>query len=279
MPISSPKALHEFLNEIGAKPQKKLSQNFLIDQNILNKIASVARLEKGDQILEIGSGPGALTETLLAHGASVIAVEKDHLFATHLHRFHGVEVFEGDIRDFDFKNVSREKKLKVVANLPYSLTSPILGLLAPQNALFSQLTLMVQDEVAKRMVAKPSTSDYSSLTVFLNFYAEVHYAFKVSRRCFYPVPKVDSAIVTLNLVQREVPFEIEGFFATVRKAFQQRRKMLRRSLRGLFPVDTIEGSLSQLGLKKEVRTEELSLNQWVAFYEGLLSLQLDAKRV
>jgi 16S rRNA (adenine1518-N6/adenine1519-N6)-dimethyltransferase len=268
MSISSPSQLHEFLNAIGARPQKRLSQNFLIDQNILRKIVEASQCKPGEKVLEIGAGPGALTEALMKAGCVVTAVEKDHLFAKHLERFSDLKIFAGDIRDFDLESMGQGGTAKVSANLPYNLTSPILGLLAPRSDLFSDLTLMVQDEVARRMTAKPSTEDYSALTLFVNFYANVSYAFKVSRRSFYPAPKVDSAIVRLELCKRHLR-DVEGFFNTIKKAFQKRRKMLRSSLKEHFPLVNIEKTLSQIGLNSESRPENLSLEEWIAFHDTL----------
>jgi len=250
--------LLEFLRSLGVEPKKGLSQNFLIDGNIVHKIVAQADIQVGDHVLEIGPGPGALTEALVLKGAHVFAVEKDVIYAEALKRFSLVEVFAQDIRDFDFSLLP--SRTKVVANLPYHLTAPILTLLAPHHELFTSLTLMVQEEVARRITAQPHSKEYGSLTVFLNFYSTPRYAFKVSRHCFYPQPNVDSAIVSLNLKQPPA-VDAEAFFTFVRTAFQHRRKMLTTTLgHSLGPL------LTQLGVNPKARPEELSLETFLDLF-------------
>ena len=169
--------------------------------------------------------------------------------------------FLSDILEFDLSLLPPHTK--VVANLPYHLTAPILTLLAPRHDLFSTLTLMVQDEVARRITAVPKTKEYGSLTVFLNFYASAHYAFKVSHHCFYPQPKVDSAIITLTL-KKPAPVDAESFFHCVRTAFQHRRKMIKTTLGAhLGPI------LEHFGINPQARPEELNLEQWLKVFSRL----------
>ena len=208
MPIYKPSELRTFLNQLGIKPKKGLSQNFLIDGNIVRKIVAAANVVPGDVVLEIGPGPGSLTQALLEAGADVLAVEMDSTLAEALERLQTPEkklqIFCLDILNFSLQKnllplLKNGKKAKVIANLPYHLTTPILAMLIPHHLIFSSLTLMVQEEVGRRFTALPNTSEYSSFTVFLQFYSVPVYAFTVSRNCFYPVPKVDSAVVSLNL--------------------------------------------------------------------------------
>ena len=261
MPLTNPSELREFLRSLGVEPKKGLSQNFLIDGNIVRKIIAEAAIQPGDTVLEIGPGPGALTEALVASGARVYAVEKDALFAEALKRFPEVTVFAEDIRTFDLGHLP--PGTKVVSNLPYHLTSPILGLLAPRHDLFSTVTVMVQEEVARRMTALAKTKDYSSLSVFLRFYSDPRYAFKVSRRCFYPQPKVDSAIVTLTLKTPPIA-QAEAFFALVHSVFQHRRKMMRSTL-----GNSVEPLLTSLGENPQARPEELSLAVFLEIFKRL----------
>ena len=199
MPIYKPSDLHQFLHNIGASPKKGLSQNFLIDGNILRKMLLAAQVASGDLVLEVGSGPGCLTEQLLGAGARVIAIEKDACFAAALSRLNEagqLNVYAEDVMEFPFEErlpsaSQPEEKAKLIANIPYHLTTPLLALLVQKRQLFSSLTMMVQEEVARRMTALPHTSEYSAFTVFLNYYCDAKYAFKVSRRCFYPEPGVD----------------------------------------------------------------------------------------
>lgn len=267
--ISSPSKLLAFLDSFGFAPKKSLSQNFLIDQNILRKIVKAADVQPKDLVLEIGPGPGALTEVLLEAGAKLTVIEKDDGFAEKIKRFEGVDVFAGDIRDFPFETLEKNSNIKVVANLPYHLTSVILGLLLPRIDLFSQLTLMVQEEVARRMTAKPNTPDFSSLSLFLNFYSTPSYSFAVSNRCFYPIPKVQSAVVTMKMKKVLPEVDPELFFPIVRRAFSQRRKMIRASLSTLFEKAFIEETLESIGCRKEARPENLSLDEWVKLYSRL----------
>lgn len=261
-----PSDLRQFLDGLGVSARKQLSQNFLIDKNILDKIIKAAGVVKGDRVLEIGGGPGALTEALLQREAKVTVVEKDRLFAKALHRFQVEEVFEGDIRDFPFEKL--EALTKVVANIPYQLTSVILGLLLPKTALFSQVTLMVQEEVARRLVAKPRSPDYSALTLFAQFYAEVRYEFFVSRHCFYPAPKVDSAVVTFCL-KKTPEIDAKYFLKFMHQAFSSRRKMLRGTLKGYFAREKLEELLAARRLSLEARAEELSLDDFLFLFSNL----------
>lgn len=263
--------LLDFLNSLGISPKKGLSQNFLIDGNIIRKIVSTADVKKNDLVLEVGPGPGSLTEALLGAGANVMAVEKDTVLANALPRLKGsLEVANEDILKFDLDaHFKGDPKAKVIANLPYHLTTPILVQLIKRRDLFSTLVLMVQDEVARRFTAEPGTADYSSFTVFLNYYSYAHYAFKVSRNCFFPAPRVDSAIVVLNLREPPVVENEEGFFEMTRTAFEQRRKMLRASLRELYKSDQVTAALESIGCNPLARPEELSLEEFLKLFSAL----------
>lgn len=275
MPIYKPTELHQFLEELGVHPKKGLSQNFLIDGNILRKIVTSAHVSPGDVVMEVGPGPGSLTEELLNSGAHVIAVEKDTVFANALSRLktdsNQLEIYCDDILTFPIEEtlkpkLTNGKKAKVIANLPYHLTTPIIAQFVEQRHLFSTLVLMVQEEVARRFVAKPKTSEYSSFTVFLNFYSHPSYAFTVSRQCFYPSPKVDSAVVVLELKEPPQVANEEAFFMLTRTAFKQRRKMMRSSLRDLYPPQKIEAALSEIGQSPMARPEELSIDDFLKLF-------------
>ncbi len=277
MPIYQPSELHQFLKEQGLSPRKGLSQNFLIDGNILRKIVASAHVEADDWVVEIGPGPGALTEQLLNTGAHVIAIEKDSGMAKTLSRLQQddrLAIFCDDIMQFPLEETLKAhlpvgKKAKLIANLPYHLTTPILIQFVRQSNRFSSLTVMVQDEVARRFTAKPKTSAYGSITVFLNVYATVSYAFRVSRNCFYPQPNVDSAIVTFQLHPPHQLEDPDDFFKITRRAFEQRRKMMKRSLSEMIEPQKIETALQACSLPPNSRPEELSLEQWRAFYHEI----------
>ena len=187
--------LRSYLASLGLSPKKSLSQNFLIDPNIVRKLVESADIHPGDVVLEIGPGPGAITEVLLAKGAHVLAVEKDSALARGLSRLQTkdtrLHIHCADILDFPLekelaKLLKPGNKAKVVANLPYHISSPILTLLTPLNDLLSTITVIVQKEVAARYIGKPNTSDYSSISVYLQFFAATRHLFSISRRCFYP---------------------------------------------------------------------------------------------
>lgn len=261
--------LKTLLNKLGVRPKKGLSQNFLVDRNIIEKILREAVVKEGDYILEIGPGPGGITEELVKKKAEVIAVELDPVFSEALQHLPAT-IYQEDFLTFPLDHL--KKKGKVVANLPYHITAPILTRLVPRRDLFSTLTVIVQEEVARRITASPKTKEYSSLTVFLNFYATARYAFRVSKHCFYPVPKVDSAVVTFTL---NPPPEVdpEMFFQLVRTAFSQRRKMLKNTLAKLYPDDKIREALEKMkepmGIDLKSRAEELSLEAFLELYRRI----------
>ncbi len=278
MPIYKPSELNEFLEGLGINPKKSLSQNFLIDGNILRKIVAVADVKPGDLVVEIGPGPGALTEFLLAAGAEVLAVEKDTTLGNSLARFKSsypkLEIQIADILEFPLqeelsKRLLPGKKAKVIANLPYHITTPIIARLVKMHACISEVVVMVQDEVARRFVGLPGTPDYSALTVFLHFFSSPKYAFKVGNKCFYPAPKVDSAVVQLTLTPPLKVSSEDLFFKMVREAFNHRRKMLRSSLKELYMPAKIEEALAEMHAAPTSRPEELSLQQLIALFEAL----------
>lgn len=259
MPIYKPSELHGR----GFRPKKSLSQNFLIDRNIIEKICKTADVTTDDSILEIGPGPGALTEFLLKGGANVIAVEKDKNLANNLMKefpTDHLQVVEKDALDYPYQKLP--SNTKVVANLPYHITTPIIERLIPLYPTIQSLTIMVQKEVGERMTAKVNTSQYSSFTVFLQAFAKVSYAFTVKPSSFYPQPSVHSCVVHLKLCRFPFAFDQNAFFTFTRRAFQQRRKMLRSSLKGGYPVE-------KLGEFATKRPQELSLGDFATLFEQI----------
>jgi len=255
MNIYKPSELKAFLTQIGASPKRSLSQNFLIDGNIIKKIIKLANIQQKDTVLEIGPGPGALTEACLATGAHVIAVEKDRKFASALHRWQTQDkrltVYEDDILTWD---IDTPAGTNLIGNLPYAIVAPILARFLPRKDLFSSLTLMVQKEVADRLTARAGSSSYSSLSLFVQFYSDPIKGFVVQPSCFYPVPKVTSAVIQL-IPKDPPPVAPDRFFALVHKAFQKRRKMIRSSLK-----------LSSFGSS---RPEELSLDNFLTLFHEM----------
>lgn len=261
--------LFDFLQQIGAKPKKGLSQNFLIDSNILHKIVALADVGPGDYILEIGPGPGALTTELLQRGAHVLAVEMDQTFAKHLHRLqtsdNRLTVICDDFLRYPLTSLPSHH-WKVVANLPYKITTPILEKLCQKAHRFTSFTIMVQKEVADRIRAHPKTKTIGSLTLFLQFYTTVHGAFLVSPHCFYPEPSVSSTVVRLD-THEPPPVEPDLFFMLVRRAYQHRRKMIATSLKSITP--NIGDALERAKISAKARPEDLSLQQWLHLFEQL----------
>lgn len=278
-----PSHLHAHLGGLGAKAQKKSSQNFLIDGNILKKIVSTAGVASGDVVLEIGAGAGALTGALLDKGVRLLAVEKDPLLAKGLHQISATApssliIIEGDFLQLHVEELLQEhlqggRRCHVVANLPYHITSPILGKILPLCELIDSVTIMVQKEVGKRITAKPGSSDYGRLSLFCSFYSHPSYCFTVSPNCFFPKPKVDSCIVRLVLKKPQNIASAERLFLLIRTAFGQRRKMVRSTLSTLYESQRIEEALKKLSLPVTCRPEELSLEQFIALFEQLDSCE------
>ncbi len=270
--LYKPSELRQFLQEIGIEPKKGLSQNFLIDGNILRNLVSAAQLKNEDTVLEIGPGPGALTEAFLNSGARVIAIEKDEKLAKHLKRLQNgkLEILIDDFRNIRIEQLlERRGKIKVVANIPYNVTGIILQKLLPKTHLIESIHLIVQREVAKRCVAEKGTKDYSSFSLFTRYHANPKLLFTVARSCFYPSPSVDSAILELKLKSPPVKAPYEPFFQLIRAAFQQRRKMLRTSLKTFFPSNQVGIALESLGLPKTARPQELGLEKFSALFFAL----------
>lgn len=275
MSIYRPSELLEFLESLGIRPKKALSQNFLIDQNILKKIIQTADVKPGDLVVEIGPGPGSMTELLLDAGAHVIAIEKDRTLAAALERLktpeRHLEVFQMDVMDFPFEELIK-RPAKVVANLPYNLTSPILIKLLPMRHLLTYLHVMVQEEVGRRLTALPRTPDYGSLSIYVRFYSKPTYAFTISNKCFFPSPKVQSAWITMELQDTPEGVDPEAFFKITRRAFEQRRKMMRSSLRDLYGSEEVTAALEKVSLNPLARPEDLSLEDFVKFYHAIVKV-------
>lgn len=254
-----------FLESLGVHPKKSLSQNFLIDSNIVRKTLDLADIQPGDQVLEIGPGPGALTAKLLERGAYVTAVEKDTLFAKELERLQNgkLTVIEADVLALDW-NFLDKGPWKVLGNLPYSITTPILEAVCKGS--FVSFTFMVQKELADRLKAPPGSKECGSISVFLQSHGQITGSFPVSRSCFYPSPSVDSTVLSIAFYPEKEP---DALFGLVRTAFQQRRKMITSSLKKLFPQEKIKEALSFAGASTFARPEALTLKEWRSLFKHL----------
>jgi 16S rRNA (adenine1518-N6/adenine1519-N6)-dimethyltransferase len=264
--LASPAQLRALLAAHRFRPRKRLGQHFLVDRNVLRKAIECARLTRGDQVLEIGPGVGALTQELAEAAGRVVAIEVDKRLEPILRQTlagrQGVELVFADALDLQLGLWLGEGRWKVVANLPYYLTSPLIARLLEFRAGISRLVLMVQEEVADRLLASPGTKEYGSPSVLVQSHCEVARAARVSRRCFYPSPEVDSALLVLEVrSQPLVPDRLAPlFFSIVHAAFGQRRKTLRNALASLgeLPPEKLSAILRQAGVEPGRRGETLA---------------------
>ena len=249
--------VRQLLTELEIHPSKALGQNFLIDGNILEIIAREADIRATETVLEIGPGLGALTHKLLDRAGTVIAIEKDARLAEYIRQqFPEVKLTVGDAVKVPLPACD-----KVVANLPYSISTPILERFVEGEQPPRRLVLTVQREVGQRLAATPRHKDYGALTLFTQLRYHVTIVHIVSPTCFVPAPNVDSAIIALDRRDPRVQLEPGApFHALVRLGFQQRRKMLRKLLGN---HDWVDANLQALNLPVTARAEELSLEQWI----------------
>ena len=274
----TPNETRAALDLLALQPSRALGQNFLVDRNIACLIVEAAGLHDDDTVLEIGPGLGALTELLLEHAARVVAVEKDGRLCEFLRerfaRRQKLQLIHADALEFDFAPVA---PFKVVANLPYSVATPVMQRLVDSPVRPRQMVLTVQREVANRLAAQPRTKDYGALTLFTQLYYEVRREHIITPRCFIPPPAVDSAVVSLRLAPHPLlePGLEAPFKELVRAGFGQRRKMLRGVLpkcatRVPVTADRLKAALERLGLPPTARGEELSLAQWLLLTRDLV---------
>ena len=254
------------------RPKKSLGQNFLRDENILRKIAESVNISIGDVVIEIGPGQGALTKHLLNKPINLIAIEVDKRSVQLLKERYGekVQLIHRNILDVDLKELTHHnvERLHIVGNIPYNLTSEILFWLFDSRSLVSDATLMVQFEVARRLVALPRTKDYGILSVFTQFYTDCNILFKVSRNCFFPKPEVDSAVIQLNFNKHLPECNEQLFRSIVRSTFGKRRKTLRNGLKSLDFDDEV---LDQISFDLTRRPEELSVFEFLELTNTLCS--------
>ena len=251
--------------------KKKFGQNFLIDDNVVDKIARIACNEELPTI-EIGPGLGALTEHLLKYSKEVTAYEIDRdMYNILLDEFKDEKRFKVILEDFLDVDLSvyENMKLNIASNLPYYVTTPILFKLFNSKIDCNKITVMVQKEVCDRFVAEVNSEDYNSLSIIVQYLFEVKMEMNVKKSCFYPAPKVDSAIVSFT-PKRERNFEYEkGLFEFIDKCFAKRRKTLNNNLKDFLDKDEIENLYNKCELKENVRAQELELNDFIRMYEVL----------
>ncbi|QDR83272.1 16S rRNA (adenine(1518)-N(6)/adenine(1519)-N(6))-dimethyltransferase RsmA [Sporomusa termitida] len=268
------------LKTFGIHMSKRLGQNFLIDSNVVAGIVAAAKLTPGDAVLEIGPGIGTLTQGLAEAGAAVTAIELDRrlldVLAKTLAGYDNVKVIHGDILKIDISREINQEKYKVVANLPYYITTPIIMKFLEDRLPIDILVTMVQKEVAERMVAVPGGKDYGALSVAVQYYTQPEIMFLVPPRSFIPAPAVESAVIRCT-VRSEPPIQVASekmFFRVVKAAFAQRRKTLANSLKaGGLDKDEIIQVLEQAGIDGRRRGEQLSLAEFAAIANAWTNLK------
>ena len=255
--------VRQLLAELDIRPSRALGQSFLIDGNILEIILREADIRRDETVLEIGPGLGMLTAELILRARRVFVVEKDPRLAGYIRsRFPQIELTEGDALRVPLPSCD-----KVVANLPYSISTPILEQFVEAETKPRRIVVMLQREVAQRLAARPRRKEYGALTLFTQLRYHATIAHVVSRRCFYPAPRVESAVVVLDRRDPRVTLQPDAPFSEiVRLGFGQRRKMLRHLLarRG-----ACEAAFAQTGISPTARAEELSVEQWIELANAL----------
>ncbi len=279
--LTSPKKVREILSRYHFKTRKSLGQNFLVDNNIISKIVSAAEITDQDLVVEIGPGLGVLTSALAQRAQKVVALELDNklipILEETLASHKNIEVVPADAMEVNFDQLVHEKTrgsfgggakgYKVVANLPYYITTPLIMHMLTNNFNINSMVLMMQREVARRLAAAPGNKDYGSLTVAVQYYTEASLAFGVPRTVFYPQPEVDSAVV--KLTKRKSPavevVDQELFFKVVRAAFGKRRKTILNALSSSnigATKEQVDLLLGQSGIDPKRRGETLTLEEF-----------------
>lgn len=274
--LGNPRNTIEIIQKYEFAFQKKFGQNFLIDTHVLEKIISAAGVTKDDCVVEIGPGIGTMTQYLAHYGKKVVAVEIDPklvpILGETLKDYPNVEVINNDILKVDMNELVQEynngKPIKVVANLPYYITTPIIMGLFESGVPIHNITVMVQKEVAQRMQAGPGSKDYGALSLAVQYYAEAYIVANVPPNCFIPRPGVGSAVIRLTRYQ-EPPIHVDSpelMFKLIRASFNQRRKTLQNGLHNSLEVsfsrEQIAEAIESLGIPPSVRGEALTLEQF-----------------
>lgn len=267
--IASPEVVHYICKRFDIKMSKKLGQNFLIKRGIVDEIVHAAELMPGEPVLEVGPGIGTLTQGLAQSGADVTAIELDRrlldVLDTTLASYDNVRIVHGDVLKLDVPTIMNHKPFKVVANLPYYITTPIIMSLLESKLPIKRLVVMVQKEVALRMVAKPGTKDYGALSVAVQYYTEPDIVLDVPPKSFLPAPTVTSSVI--RCVLRDKPpvdvIDEKLFFRVVKAGFAQRRKTFSNTMKttGL-SKDRIEELLAKANIDGQRRGETFTLQEF-----------------
>ena len=276
--LGNPRNTIEILNRYRFVFQKKYGQNFLIDTHVLDKIIKAADITDRDYVVEIGPGIGTMTQYLAAAAAKVTAIEIDRALIPILHdtlrEYENVDIINEDVLKVDLKRLADEKNdgrpVKVVANLPYYITTPIIMGLFEKHVPVSSVTVMVQKEVADRMQVGPGSKDYGALSLAVQYYAKPYIVANVPPNCFIPRPNVGSAVIRLTRYQ-EPPVQVDEpgvMFRLIRASFNQRRKTLQNGLNNSpevpYTKEQIAAAIESLGVPASVRGEALTLEQFAS---------------
>lgn len=277
--LSNPQVTIQTIQKYQFAFQKKFGQNFLIDSHVIHKIMEAAEITKQDVVLEIGPGIGTMTQYLAEQAGQVYAVEIDKnlipVLADTLAPYDNVTIVNQDILKVDIPKLVGERRIKIVANLPYYITTPIIMGLFEDHIPAESVTVMVQKEVAERMQAKPGTKDYGALSLAVQYYASPYIAANVPPNCFIPRPNVGSAVIKLTAYKAPPVSVIDEklMFRLIRASFNQRRKTLVNGIRNAgelsFTKEEVEQALLVVGLSPNVRGETMSLRQFAAFSDEL----------
>ena len=277
--IASPEVVHYICKRFDIKMSKKLGQNFLIKRGIVDEIVHAAELTPGEPVLEVGPGIGTLTQGLAQSGADVTAIELDRrlleVLDTTLASYDNVRIIHGDVLKLDVPSIMNHKPFKVVANLPYYITTPIIMSLLESKLPIERLVVMVQKEVALRMVAKPGTNDYGALSVAVQYYTEPDIVLDVPPKSFLPAPAVTSSVI--RCVLRDKPpvdvIDEKLFFRVVKAGFAQRRKTFSNTMKttGL-SKDRIEELLAKANIDGQRRGETFTLQEFADVANAWASL-------
>lgn len=268
--LYSPKIVKEIIDLYDFKFKKSLGQNFLIDKNFVDKIIDIADIEN-ENVLEIGPGIGTITYEMAKTAKKVLAVEIDEnlipILQQNLEEFSNVKVINQDILKVNLKKLIEEEfnnqSFKVVSNLPYYITTPIIELLITSNFPCKDMTIMVQKEVAQRMVASANDKDYSSLSVFVKFYSDANILVNLPKTVFMPQPKIDSSILNLKLRIYDEKVDQKKLFNLVRAGFNKRRKTILNSLSDVASKEDLKIAFEKTGLRENLRAENLSLDDFI----------------
>lgn len=283
--LYSPKYVKEIINKYDFYFSKSLGQNFLIDGNIVRNIVNKANITKDDYVLEIGPGIGTLTEELALNAKKVVAVELDKnllpILDETLKNYDNIEIIYGDILKIDLEKLVEEridnKRIKVVANLPYYVTTPIVARLLEKELNLDSITVMVQKEVAERMAAIPGSKAYGSLSVFVNFYTSPKIILKAPKTVFMPQPKIDSSVIKLDIKMDLPEIDKEQFFKVVKAAFSKRRKTIINSLSSYgFKLDKedFKKALEEVKIPQDTRAENISVEDFIKLSKILPPLDI-----